>query len=743
MIKRKKFKAVFKNKFGFRGPRRNPRSLFLTICILVSATLVIYIGCQCRFSLQRTVSAGWDFLTSVAFYFCNFYAVVAGKENPVTATVIGVPMTSDNILFPETYEVFLLKLKGFWQTFISVDNLRGFVENISVFVYDLSIILMFALPLVVCLVLLLNLSLDSMNNDVGVVSKPLKFWLNFKEPVIFPVITRISELFGYIKDKRFLKVWIILALLGINAYTFILEGLAFLLYFATSFDFANVYTQIYKLFVDLDIMLSVLPTVVRIVLGWILIVWWRKRRGLSKLRRMELKNCAYVNTFGIATMLTGNMGVGKTKLNTDMILTLESKFKRDAKEIIFRIERFFPFFPWAAVQIDLKKAILHHEIYSLTSAEAYARKKRARFEKNPRDSAIYGYDRRKYGLNYNDELKLWYIFDCLEEYAKAFFVYYLDKSLICGNYSIREDGVRLDAGNMPMWDYDYFDRSPLTEDEVSYYANILDFDVLRKGKQIIKGSRFADTFEFGIVAVTELDKERGNTQDNKELKKASDEANQKNDLFNYSAKMGRHPATIMYKAFVRFMFDQQRAMKTEADMREICDKVINIDSVETGKLAMPLFFAEELLYCLIKPKFEQIYESYRFNRADESLTFYLIKNTLGRFLSWYERTYNRFGYDLCMLVSDSGKLDGSALTSDHYYLLHKKALAHRYSTDCYKGFFRAKSAKKKLGIVDYPTFEGVTATAEELKQMNSYFINDMINKICSEEEANNKNNSKT
>lgn len=39
---------------------------------------------------------------------------------------------------------------------------------------------------------------------------------------------------------------------------------------------------------------------------------------------------------------------------------------------------------------------------------------------------------------------------------------------------------------MPMWDYDYFDRSPLTEDEVSYYANILDFDVLRKGKQIIK-----------------------------------------------------------------------------------------------------------------------------------------------------------------------------------------------------------------------------------------------------------------
>ena len=348
--------------------------------------------------------------------------------------------------------------------------------------------------------------------------------------------------------------------------------------------------------------------------------------------------------------------------------------------------------------------------------------------------AIYGYDYRAYGLHYNDELQLWYVFDCLEEYTKAFFVYYVSKSLICGNYSIREDGIMDDIGNMPMWDYDYFSRSPLTEEEYSYYANILDFDILRKGKQVVKGSRLADTFEFGVVAVTELDKERGNTQDNKELKKNSDEANQKNDLFNYSAKMGRHPATIMYKAFVRFMFDQQRAMKTEADMREICDKVINIDDVVKDKLAMPMFWLEELLYCIVKPHYDKLYESYRFNRADNSLLMYVVKNTLGRYVNWYERTYNKYGYDVYTLVSDSGKLDGTALTSDRYYLLHKKALAHRYSTDCYKDFFRAKSAKKHLGIVDYPTFGGVTATADELRKMNSYFINDMINKMCSEED---------
>ena len=132
-----------------------------------------------------------------------------------------------------------------------------------------------------------------------------------------------------------------------------------------------------------------------IVLGHMFVCWWRKRLGLDKLRHLELCNCGYVNTFGVATMLTGNMGVGKTKLNTDMILTIETKFKTDAKDILFQIERWFPFFPWATVQNELKCAIYFHQIYSLTTAELYARKKRIRFEKSMQRQAIYGYDYRR------------------------------------------------------------------------------------------------------------------------------------------------------------------------------------------------------------------------------------------------------------------------------------------------------------------------------------------------------------
>ena len=45
------------------------------------------------------------------------------------------------------------------------------------------------------------------------------------------------------------------------------------------------------------------------------------------------------------------------------------------------------------------------------------------------------------------------------------------------------------------------------------------------------------TFEFGVIVMTEIGKERDNFLTIQELKKKVDECNQKNDLFNYSLKM--------------------------------------------------------------------------------------------------------------------------------------------------------------------------------------------------------------
>ena len=67
---------------------------------------------------------------------------------------------------------------------------------------------------------------------------------------------------------------------------------------------------------------------------------------------------------------------------------------------------------------------------------------------------------------------------------------------------------------------------------------------LRLGKKVLENNPKAGSFEFGVVAITEIGKERGNNLELKEVKKVTNETNQKNDLFNSWLKMCRHSATI-------------------------------------------------------------------------------------------------------------------------------------------------------------------------------------------------------
>ena len=708
---------------------------YLYISIFVTVAILAFTVFCCMPALKRLVNAFIDLGISVAFYFCGLYALFTGAKNTISPTVINLPSDSVAILFPETFDGFVVKMQAFGQAFITEDNFFAWLSYLGDRFYNLLLVLIVVVFLILVLLLIFKIFLSGRNTDHDVKTKPLKVWLRIVDVVILPVRRFWLGYKEYVAYYRLWRwIWLAFLLVALNVATIIIEILAYVFYFAMSFDFINLYTQVYKLFVDLYIMYNSLPLVIWLYIALRFVLWWRRRIGYRKLNHYEYCNTVFARTLGVCTMITANMGKGKTKFMTSLSLTLTKIFKDDSKDILMQIERWFPQFHWATMQDTLKNLIDRHVIYSFTTAEMYIQKKKKRFEEKGSVAQLFGYDYKKYGLHYNNELQLIYLLDVLEDYAKAFFVYYLTKSMILANFSIREDGIMQDLGNLPMWDYNYFSRSPLYEVDLSYYANILDFDVLRKGKKLVKGSRLADTFEFGIVSITELDKERGNTLDMKELKKNSEETNQKNDLFNYSPKMGRHPATILFKYFTRFLFDQQRAMKSEADIREICDKVLDIGDVQERNLAMPFFFIEEILYYFIAPRYQRLYESYRFRRGDNSLIMYLIKNTLGRFVNWYERVYNIFGYDLMTLNGDCGKLDGSNITKDKWRSIYKIDLAHRYATDCYKEFFRKKSAQKDIGITDYETFAGVNASAEELLKMNSYFIRDMVEKICGDED---------
>ena len=140
-------------------------------------------------------------------------------------------------------------------------------------------------------------------------------------------------------------------------------------------------------------------------------------------------------------------------------------------------------------------------------------------------------------------------------WSMAYFIYVIQSSLIVANYSIRTDNTQISNGNFPLWLTDFFPKNKRTE---SRHAHILDFDVLRLGKKVLENNPKAGSFEFGVVAITEIGKERGNNLELKEVKKGAEDTNQKNDLFNSWLKMCRHSATVDNFPFIKVFTDEQR-----------------------------------------------------------------------------------------------------------------------------------------------------------------------------------------
>ncbi len=149
----------------------------------------------------------------------------------------------------------------------------------------------------------------------------------------------------------------------------------------------------------------------------------------------------------------------------------------------------------------------------------------------------------------------------------------IQSSLIISNYSIRTDSILSDIGNFPAWDTDFFKRDSKLLDSFFRHAHILDFDSLRLGKKVLAYNPRKDSFEFGVVVITEVGKERGNSIENAEKKKKDGGANQKNDLFNSWLKMVRHSATVDKYPFVKVITDEQRPESWGADARDLCDIV--------------------------------------------------------------------------------------------------------------------------------------------------------------------------
>jgi len=337
---------------------------------------------------------------------------------------------------------------------------------------------------------------------------------------------------------------------------------------------------------------------------------------------------------------------------------------------------------------------------------------------------LFDYDIDKHGYYYDDGLKTVDVWEVLETYTQLYVIYTVQSSLIISNYSVRTDNLLDDIGNFPLWNNDFFSRNSKYIDSYSRHSHILDFDSVRLGKKLVENNVFADSFEFGIVLVTEVGKERKNMLELQGIKKVELTANQKNDGFNDWLKMVRHSATVDYFPFVKVITDEQRPDSWGSDARQLCE-IVHIEETSETKLAIPCFSLEILLHDYVFSKFTDMYYRYRYNRSDETLPMYFLKWFTSKTHGYYKKIFNRYGYCSLLLNVEKGTQDGEKKNKE-YYLSTKKIYSKRFSTDCFSDFFSAKALRSPVGLEDVPVYQTEKATLEELKQQNSYFVNDLL-----------------
>ena len=691
------------------------------ICIVASVLITIFFIylaiSHFSNSYLRLGETFRDLWNSMKYYFFEIFEM----EHDTKATVKDYSeIMKWDVSIPETPEDAKVDMEQYMNLLVDKENLNYYNYTVGVKMGDFARILLIVLPFIVLLCILIKMLYLRPNHKHGKETIPLKVAKYITKYTYHPIKRVVLGYWGFLQENRnILNLWLIIWLMSLNLMSIIVAFVAYYLYFSVSCDFLGLYGQFVKLILDLEVAVTTVPMWLFLIFIYPMFDNFRQTIAAGILNHFEMRNRGFINSLPIVSMTCGSMGKKKTTLITDMALSQEVMFRQKAYELLKVNDMRFPNFPWICFELDLRTAMDYGQVYNLATVREWVDKKRARYEKHgdPK-KRLYGYDVQRYGEWYDDNLKVMHIYDVLYNYAQLYFIYVIESSLIVSNYSIRTDNELIDAGNFPKWACDFFPE--FTSDE-GRHSHILDFDVLRLGKKVIENNPNAGSFEFGVVVISEVGKERGNNLEIREIKRNTDETNQKNDLFNSWLKMCRHSATVDNYPFIKVFTDEQRPESWGADARDLCD-IIYIESNGKQKLAMPFYTIEEMLTEWAFKGFINLYYMMRYLRGDTTLFIYVLKTLTSWLYQRNARFYNRFGYCLTYIEKEAGTMDGTP-ERKKYYVLNKKIYSRRFTTDCFSDYFNELARKSNIGLNDYMEYETERASVEELKMQNSYFIN--------------------
>ena len=717
------------------------------VCTIIS---IISIGFIFLFpnGIPRLAETIRDFGVSLAYYVVEIFVP---DNNPIQATVVQMPSWTwaDDIwepleIFPWSWDEFKILWKTYWPVFLSKETLIGYTEAIGDFIYVLSRLSLPGVPFVAIIIMCLNSYKNKHCTDRKKKSKQLRAYEKFQFKVVYPAVSWCKDFVTFCKEHPgYHHLWLFVWMLHLNVISLFVAFLAYYLYFAASWDIPSLYPQLLKLLIDLAPPIRFIPGITWIILGVIIYNNVCRSMAFVRLRHAESCNRAVLSQRGVLTIIYGEMGIGKTNLVKSMALSAEVEQFDMAFEIMVEKAMMFPNFPWQKYRDHLKKRIADGTLVDSASCRKYIKRCAVFFDritatytaqeyrekrkklKLLKNDYTFGYDYDHYRATYNDNLKITKLYEALEDYACAYLKFTVKTTLLFSNFSIRVDTIIKDLGNMPYRDTDFFDRDPRFQEAYSHHAHIIDFDMLRLGKKLVAENPKAARAPSGVYVISEIDKERKNQLQLKETKINTDEANQKNDLFEACLMMIRHADVISNRTFVRVICDLQRPEAWGAGGREL-GEVIYISEKDELMPALPIFSPYWLINYIfkgVKNKWNAYKNELDVNRSDQTLFVYLIHNIVAKISNYYDKIYGLFGMQTFTLEIQSGRMDGE-VKKDKWRILSKKDYSRRYKTACLEAVFESYEPNF-MHVDDFIEYAGEVGTQEENQLQNSYFQNDI------------------
>ncbi len=603
---------------------------------------------------------------------------------------------------------------------IMLDFYGLFLGNASEVILSILLILL-CLVLIIPIYILIKELFFKENGKTGDSHSLVRFKA-FEKKYLIPINQWIKDEIDFIKNCRFYTLfkWIFIVEIAYmcNALPFLLTAFSGIYYFLLSYDVRGLFDTVFALYlflIDLVHTFSIPGLIVILLIAFYL---FRKNRAYKKLNRMEGYNRVFINELGVLTGVFGTPGAGKTQLVTDMSISSLSMFREEALDILNEVHLLFPLFPLIKLERWIDKQSFKNKVQAKYAFQSYYDKhKRSLFgyKLNPKSTLVY------------DSLKIHHLRDDLSDYTMAYYLY--RSSLLLSTYSIRIDRDEMTLGHFAIYQDNYF-HADGSEFANPLYSKVLDYDAFRVGKKFVFNNPYSNLLDGCVCSISEISKERGNTLENKELKKLDDEANQKNDGFNETLKLIRHLTTIRYRCFFKGFWDDQRLGSLGTDVNSLCESNIWMEKKNSEyKSAFMLLWLLPMALEFIVNSYKRFYVRYRFFREDNTVFTYLyskLAKASNLLLLYFNNT---FGYRVQPLKLSHGNIDGSISVdeaNEKYYLMNKKIFADRYSTACYEAFRLKEKNNATHGINERASFSDLVASTDELRSEHSYFIDRLL-----------------